>query len=374
MRLSQPSFRPADEAPGPRDTLHREIAKLRERIDELEEENRQLKQRSVPDAVFPMRWRLTEREDTFLRVLLAAPGVSSRETLLDAAYNQNADTPELKIVDVFICKLRKKLAPDGIAITTVWGRGFWLEPPGKALVRQAVEATANGIDWVSPAPPAKSRQEELQDAMIARSPNRGAHASTVRHTRAPMTKEGRDLAQRRGAVIQARRKRLGLTQDALAVQLNEIAAVVSNAENGRGWPSLLDALERVLDAEERKRCLTTVIAAAPEKPGQPPKRGGKPALSEDVRQQRRETGLLVRQGRKALGLTQADLANLAGAWETDVSMTERGLVGDGMMQRMAAALTAEHARRASAAAGSTTDGTIAKDENPGGAGTRRSAA
>ena len=40
--------------------------------------------------------------------------------------------PEMKIIDVFICKLRKKLseASDGDnQIDTVWGRGYVLKDP-----------------------------------------------------------------------------------------------------------------------------------------------------------------------------------------------------------------------------------------------------
>ena len=42
------------------------------------------------------------------------------------------DEPELKIIDVFVCKLRKKLsaAMDGEShIETVWGRGYVLRDP-----------------------------------------------------------------------------------------------------------------------------------------------------------------------------------------------------------------------------------------------------
>jgi two-component system cell cycle response regulator CtrA len=41
------------------------------------------------------------------------------------------DEPEVKIIDVFICKLRKKLAQAGAAdvIGTVWGRGYVLRDP-----------------------------------------------------------------------------------------------------------------------------------------------------------------------------------------------------------------------------------------------------
>ena len=42
------------------------------------------------------------------------------------------DEPEVKIIDVFICKLRKKLAlaTEGANyIETVWGRGYVLRDP-----------------------------------------------------------------------------------------------------------------------------------------------------------------------------------------------------------------------------------------------------
>ena len=42
------------------------------------------------------------------------------------------DEPELKIIDVFICKLRKKLAEATSGanyIETVWGRGYVLREP-----------------------------------------------------------------------------------------------------------------------------------------------------------------------------------------------------------------------------------------------------
>jgi two-component system cell cycle response regulator CtrA len=56
------------------------------------------------------------------------------------------DEPELKIIDVFICKLRKKLAKaaDGDShIETVWGRGYVLrdpEPVARDVERLAVGA------------------------------------------------------------------------------------------------------------------------------------------------------------------------------------------------------------------------------------------
>ena len=43
-----------------------------------------------------------------------------------------SDEPELKIIDVFICKLRRKLADASGGkdyIETVWGRGYVLREP-----------------------------------------------------------------------------------------------------------------------------------------------------------------------------------------------------------------------------------------------------
>jgi two-component system, cell cycle response regulator CtrA len=56
------------------------------------------------------------------------------------------DEPELKIIDVFICKLRKKLANASSGknyIETVWGRGYVLRDPPEAPVA-AVQAIGAG--------------------------------------------------------------------------------------------------------------------------------------------------------------------------------------------------------------------------------------
>jgi hypothetical protein len=42
------------------------------------------------------------------------------------------DEPEIKIIDVFVCKIRKKLrAVDGHDVETVWGRGYVLRDEAK---------------------------------------------------------------------------------------------------------------------------------------------------------------------------------------------------------------------------------------------------
>ena len=55
----------------------------------------------------------------------------TKEMFLNHLYG-GMDEPELKIIDVFICKLRKKLAGASKGknyIETVWGRGYVLREP-----------------------------------------------------------------------------------------------------------------------------------------------------------------------------------------------------------------------------------------------------
>lgn len=68
---------------------------------------------------------LTNAEHALFEALwMARPRTLSKEQLLDATSGLGFDDRELKIVDVFICKARKKLKPLGLEIGTVWGKGY----------------------------------------------------------------------------------------------------------------------------------------------------------------------------------------------------------------------------------------------------------
>jgi len=56
--------------------------------------------------------------------------VLTKEMFLNHLYG-GMDEPEAKIIDVFICKLRKKLVGFGAGdlIATVWGRGYMMRDP-----------------------------------------------------------------------------------------------------------------------------------------------------------------------------------------------------------------------------------------------------
>ena len=95
------------------------------------------------------RVHLTGKEYQMLELLSLRKGTTlTKEMFLNHLYG-GMDEPELKIIDVFICKLRKKLkqATGGKDyIETVWGRGYVLrdvdEEPGNDNAESA-EASAN---------------------------------------------------------------------------------------------------------------------------------------------------------------------------------------------------------------------------------------
>ena len=75
---------------------------------------------------------LTGKEYQMLELLSLRKGTTlTKEMFLNHLYG-GMDEPELKIIDVFICKLRKKLATatgGDNYIETVWGRGYVLSDP-----------------------------------------------------------------------------------------------------------------------------------------------------------------------------------------------------------------------------------------------------
>lgn len=81
------------------------------------------------------RIKLSHREHTiFTQLALRVGRVVSKETIYNAVYGMRDTQPFDKVVDVYICKLRKKLASytNGLCyIETVYGRGYKLEAPSQ---------------------------------------------------------------------------------------------------------------------------------------------------------------------------------------------------------------------------------------------------
>jgi two-component system cell cycle response regulator CtrA len=84
------------------------------------------------------RVHLTGKEYAMLELLSLRKGMTlTKEMFLNHLYG-GIDEPEVKIIDVFMCKLRKKLAGASGGknyIETVWGRGYVLRHPTEEEVK-----------------------------------------------------------------------------------------------------------------------------------------------------------------------------------------------------------------------------------------------
>ena len=78
--------------------------------------------------------KLTQREYEILELLSSRKGtIVTKEMFLDRLY-AGGHEPEHKIIDIFICRLRQKLAQatgGSHYIETVWGRGYVLRDPAQ---------------------------------------------------------------------------------------------------------------------------------------------------------------------------------------------------------------------------------------------------
>ncbi len=99
------------------------------------------------------RLHVTGKEYGILELLSLRKGVTlTKEMFLDHLYG-GMDEPELKIIDVFICKLRKKIAQVNEGehhIETVWGRGYMLRDPDAGTVDAADLAAASRLPELAP--------------------------------------------------------------------------------------------------------------------------------------------------------------------------------------------------------------------------------
>ncbi len=64
----------------------------------------------------------------FITLFDAIGKVRSKEQLLRAIAPAIDEEPEIKIVDVYVCKVRRKLSGMAIRIDTLWGQGYRLVP------------------------------------------------------------------------------------------------------------------------------------------------------------------------------------------------------------------------------------------------------
>lgn len=133
-RQSQDGFRRVVRALRTQD----DVRKLEDRIEELEAENAWLREQVTVPAAYhlPLKWRLTKSEGTVLWVIISRP-LATKEAIAMTLYGARDEPADpLKIVDVFVCKIRRKLEPFGIHVLTSWGRGYYFEPADRECLRK----------------------------------------------------------------------------------------------------------------------------------------------------------------------------------------------------------------------------------------------
>lgn len=107
-------------------------------IDEIEHLRGELglSRRQDVERTFIRRWGLSPKQAQLLAALHSAKGrVLSKERAMDILY-AGRDEPELKIIDVFISKLRKSIAAE--MVRTEWGAGYSLSALGMATCEELI--------------------------------------------------------------------------------------------------------------------------------------------------------------------------------------------------------------------------------------------
>lgn len=120
-----------------------ETDNLRKRVASLSEQNRDLHDRiaSIEDALQSEvdAWLLTGLTQTERQVLafLVKKGKASKTAIHQYVYSLDPQGgAEIKIIDVMVCKLRKKL-PANVEILTIWGVGYEIPPASLEILRRA---------------------------------------------------------------------------------------------------------------------------------------------------------------------------------------------------------------------------------------------
>ena len=89
----------------------------------------------------PLEFGLTGSEARVFGVIMKRE-VATMDACMAALYrDEGRDEAEPKIVDVYVCRMRKKLKPFGIQIRTVWGVGYAMDPAAKEIVASILDPT-----------------------------------------------------------------------------------------------------------------------------------------------------------------------------------------------------------------------------------------
>lgn len=80
---------------------------------------------------------LTLKEAEYLHLMADGRPRTKRQIMMGVYPDRLTDLPEIKIVDVYLCKIRKKVNPFGVEFETIWGSGYHLSI-GREIVQDAI--------------------------------------------------------------------------------------------------------------------------------------------------------------------------------------------------------------------------------------------
>src|SRR5476651_1358718 len=116
------------------EVLEAENETLRDRVRDLEKE---IGMAAEPPPMFGFT-----RSEAVMFGVFMANRTCQVSTFMTALFSLDVDDPpEEKILDVWVCSMRKKLKPHGIAIKTHWGVGYEMPEASKARARELMEVT-----------------------------------------------------------------------------------------------------------------------------------------------------------------------------------------------------------------------------------------
>ncbi len=113
------------------------VIKLEAENDELRERCRMLEEMVGMRIDAPVLLGLTGQEAALFGMLLKRD-IVTKEAAMTGLYGTRTGgggDVQIKIVDVFICKLRKKLRRFDIEVETVWGRGYAMPATSRAIAQ-----------------------------------------------------------------------------------------------------------------------------------------------------------------------------------------------------------------------------------------------
>lgn len=153
---------------------------LQDRIEELEEEVRQLREAFAPRIAFPEAWKLKPRDSGILSAIYAARG----SWITPEAILLWCEGPATLAIDIHVRKwiaiLRDKVEPHGVAIAYQFGRGFALTPAGRVAVAKAIGDEVPIAPAESAAHAHPRGWTEAEDAIVRAGYERGATLAIIR--------------------------------------------------------------------------------------------------------------------------------------------------------------------------------------------------